>query len=693
MITLTIDNKRVKAAAGASILEAALQADIYIPNICYHPDLKPIGSCRLCVVQVEGRRGLVTACGTAAAEGMQVLTDTPEILRHRRRLMWLILSEHPKDIAANSQLMKLVKYVGCEDLLPDGVFPPKNLPRYANNPVFIKDLSRCILCGRCVQMCQDVRGVGVVGFVNRGIDTIVGTNCGLPLADAGCRYCGACVEVCPSGALVDEMVFEEGSREKALVPCRNTCPAQIDIPRYVGLIAKGRYQDSLEVVREKVPLPHTLGCVCDHPCERECRRGIVNDGISIRNLKRFVAEQDTGRWRDKLRVPPHSGKQVAIVGSGPAGLTAAWFLRLKGHAVTIFDALPKAGGMLRIGIPKYRLPREVLDAEIDTIRGIGVEIRTNTKVRELCSLFEQGYDAVFLAVGAMKGMKMGIPGEESALVLDGIETLKSINLDQPVNIKGHVAVTGGGNVAIDVARCALRTGADKVTMLYRRTREEMPAAEEEIREALNEGVEIMYLVNPLRVEERGAGLAITCIRMELGAPDASGRRRPVPKEGSEFVLEVDRLAIAIGQYSVVPKEFEVELCRRGRIATNGQGTSRDAVFAGGDAAHGPASVIEAIEAGRKGAGEIDRYLGGDGDINQEYVAAEPMDPRLHEASAGFAFHKRVHPEMLAVAERLCGNPEVEKCFTECEATEEATRCMSCQLRLQISSAPMPPEGQ
>jgi len=693
MIKLTIDGKEIQAEPGRSVLEAALDAGIYIPNLCYHPDMPPIGSCRLCIVEIDDMRGLPTACTLRAEDGMVVHTNTPRLNELRQNLIWAILSEHPTDLDESSQLKKVVEWIGVKELLKGYEPRVKDLPIQDEEPLFVRDLSRCILCGRCVRICQYVRGVGAIGFVNRGTNAIVGASFGSSMQDAECRFCGACVEVCPTGALRDKEPCEEADREKTLVPCRNTCPAGVDIPRYVGLIAQGRFQDALEVIRAKVPFPKSLGLVCDHPCEGVCRRVDLHNPIAVRALKRFVAERDSGRWWAKVAVAPDTGKKVAVVGAGPGGLTAAWFLHKLGHGVTVFEALPEPGGMLRVGIPEYRLPREVLDGEIADIERIGVEIKRNTRVESLDELFSQGYDAVFLALGAPEGIPMGIPGEDDPRVLDGISLLKAVSLGEETDIAGDVAVVGGGNVAIDVARCALRVGAKTVVILYRRTREEMPAYEEEVEEALREGVEIQFLVNPKNIAAKGEKLAVECIRMELGEPDESGRRRPVPIEGSEFTLEVDRFIAAIGQRSVVPKGFGVFVNKRGRIEVDVEtvAASREGVFSGGDVTSGPASVIQAIQAGRRAAQSIDKYLGGTGDIDEDFIPPEADEPYLGR-DEGFPDRERAEATFLPVEQRLDGFPEVELGLPDEEtAVREAQRCLRCQLRLTIAKAPMPPE--
>ena len=691
MIKLTIDGKEINAKEEQTVLEAAIENNLYIPNLCYHPDIKPIGGCRLCIVEINGMRGFPISCHTKVTEGMIVKTDTKKLQKLRQNLIWLILSEYPKDIPFSSQLKKVVDYIGVENILFKYVSKTKNLPIFSDNPLFIRDLNRCILCGRCVRICQEVRGVGAIGLINRGIDTYVGTGYTNSLKENECKFCRACVEVCPSGALVDKEEWNEKNREEILIPCKSNCPAGTDIPRYVRLISEGRYQDSVEVIREKFPFPHTLGLVCHHPCEEGCSRTDVNEPISIRELKRFVAEKDNRRWKKKLKIAKPSGKKVAIVGGGPSGLTAAYFLKIKGHDVTVFEMLSKPGGMLKAGIPDYRLPPEVLEKEIKDITDIGVKIKTNTKIDSIDKLFNEGFHAVYLALGAQKGIKMGIEGEDDPRVLDGIETLKKINFGKKVNIEGDIAVVGGGNVAFDIARSSLRVGARSVKIIYRRTREEMPAYDQEIKDALEEGIEILFLTNPVRILPDKNKIKVECIKMELGAPDSSGRRRPIPIDGSEFIITLERLIIGIGQSSAVPKEFNIDLNKKGNVIVKKEipETSRSGVFAGGDLVSGPASVIEAIQAGRTAASAIDKYLGGNGEIEQKLIPDE-KETQFLGRDEGFADKKRAINKMMPVKKRLCGFPQIEYCFDEKTAIEEAKRCLRCQLRLKISKASLPP---
>ena len=463
-------------------------------------------------------------------------------------------------------------------------------------------------------------------------------------------------------------------------PCQNACPAGIDVPRYIRAIGEGKFGEAVAVIREKVPFPAVLGYVCVHFCEAKCRRGQLEEAIAIKELKRFAADHDTGLWKENSRIAPPTGKRIAIVGSGPAGLTVAYYLARLGHEATVFEALPVAGGMMRVGIPSYRLPVEVLEREIREIENVGVEIKTNSRVESLDELFEQGYDAIFTSLGAHRGTDMGIEGENTGSVVDGVDFLRTVNIGNKVDIVDKIMVVGGGNVAIDASRTALRLGAKEVTIVYRRTRAEMPAAAEEIDEALEEGVEIIYLATPTRVTSMDGVLKVEFIRMGLGRIDNSGRRRPVPIEGSEFTGDYDLMIKAIGQECVVPDRYGLAVERGGRIKVDPDtlATSREGIFAGGDVVSGPASVIEAIAAGRQAAISIDKYLGGEGNIDE--VLAPPEEeaaPFNIEEAEGEKY--RPTTKMLPLDERLKGYAQVVLGFNPEQAIEETKRCLRCDL--------------
>lgn len=405
-----------------------------------------------------------------------------------------------------------------------------------------------------------------------------------------------------------------------------------------------------------------------------------------------AAERDDGQWLKLAKKTPPTGKKVAIIGSGPAGLTAGYYLAKQGHAVTVFEALPEPGGMMRVGIPDYRLPTEKLNAEIDIIRKAGVEIKLNTRIESIDDLFTQGYDAVFAAPGAHQGMKMGVEGEDARGVFDGATFLREINLGRKIDTGARVAVIGGGNVAIDAARVSLRTGARKVTIVYRRTRAEMPASPEEVEAALEEEIEIMFLAAPVRIDRVGNVLNLMCTRMELGEPDASGRRRPVPIRDSEFATEFDSIIAAIGQMPDIPGGFNLKLGRGNTIQTSSEtmASSTKGVWAGGDAVSGPASVIEAIAAGRKAAVSIDKYLGGTGDISE--VLAPPSEFSLCVGKDdGFFEWTRPPMPALPVEKRIDNFEEVELGLGDEAAAKEGRRCLQCAVRCIITPPPLPPK--
>jgi len=462
-------------------------------------------------------------------------------------------------------------------------------------------------------------------------------------------------------------------------PCQNACPAGIDVPRYIRLIGDGKFDEAVAVIREKVPFPTVLGYVCVHFCEAKCRRGQLEEAVAIKELKRFAAERDKGLWKQNSKILSPTGKKVAVVGSGPAGLTAAFYLAKLGHSVTVFEALPVAGGMMRVGIPRYRLPAEVLDKEIKEIEDFGVEIKLNTRIDSTDDLFAQGYNAIFIGIGAHRGTNMGIEGEDTPGIIDGADFLREVSLGNEVKIGDKVGVIGGGNVAIDASRTALRLGAKEVTILYRRTRAEMPASPEEIEEAIREGVNIVYLATPVTASRVNGRLNVESIRMQLGRVDQSGRRRPEPMEGSEFTEEYDTMIKAIGQESVTPDGFGVDVGRGGRIQVDDDtlAASREGIFAGGDVVTGPASVIEAIADGRQAAIAIDKYLGGEGDIDEVLAPVEEVPKYVAPEIEGEQYRPEVNT--MPLEKRLSCFDLVELGFDEDKGIEETTRCLRCDL--------------
>jgi heterodisulfide reductase subunit A len=423
-----------------------------------------------------------------------------------------------------------------------------------------------------------------------------------------CTGCGECANSCPV-TVPNEFDLGLGQRKaiyrpfpqavpnaftvdkRGYPPCRSACPAGVNAQGYVALISQGKFKEALEVLRRTMPFAGVCGRVCTHPCELECERGKIDEAVSIRSLKRFMADYELRVGRQKS-APIERTKEdkVAIVGSGPAGLACAYDLIRQGYPVTVFEAAPASGGLLRYGIPEHRLPKQVVDNEIGYIEELGVEIRTNTPVKNLEDIFSQGYEAIFLASGAGGSLKMGIPGEDAKGVIHALDFLKRVSLGTKVDPGERVVVIGGGNAAIDAARVARRLGAKEVTVVYRRSRAEMPAVTTEVDEAEREGVNLHLLTAPVRVlakNERATG--IRCTRMELGEPDASGRRRPMPIKDSEFEIDVDSVIIAVGQAvdkAVLPKELEYT--GWGTIAVDQVTlqTNIEGVFAGGDVVSG-----------------------------------------------------------------------------------------------------------
>ncbi len=691
-VKLNIDGRDVETQKGKSVLDAALDAGIYVPHLCHHPDLPPIGACRLCIVEIEGTEGLVPSCVTTAADGMVVRTKSEEIDRMRRLALELTLAGHPADCGScdkylNCELQSLKQYFSCEDLhVRDR---SKLLPINNSNPLFVHDPNKCVVCGRCVRACYDLRGVGVLFYTKKGRETLTGTTADLPLGDAGCRFCGACAEVCPTGAIQDkEELVKDKKRRHALIPCRYTCPAEIDVPQYIRHIREGNYAAAAAVVREKAPFPAVLGYVCDRPCEDVCRRGEVNEAVSIRELKRFAAEHDEERaWEDNSNKKEPTGKKVAIIGSGPSGLTVAYYLNNQGHAVTVLEAMPYAGGMMRGGIPEYRLPRGVLDREIKDIANRGVEIKTGEKIESVDALLEEGYDAVVVAVGTHCGQKLAIPGADNPGVLIGVDFLKSVNSGNKVVIGDRVMVLGGGNVAFDCARAAVRLGAKQVQLACLESRETMPATDDEIRQGEEEGISVYPARSFTRIiEENGRITGVEFVEVASLSFDEDKNPCIETVENSAHVLEADTVIFAIGQRPEIPPDFGLDTGPGSLIEIDSftLSTSKDGVFAAGDAVIGTSSVIKAIASGRKAAAAADRYLGGSGIIDEKLVAVAEPESCLG-LEEGFASLARCQESCVSPEERVKNFGKVVRDMDEKTAEGESKRCLQCDLRLKITS--------
>ncbi len=472
-------------------------------------------------------------------------------------------------------------------------------------------------------------------------------------------------------------------------PCKEACPAGVDAQTYISLISHGNYRDAIKLVKENNPLPLSICRVCVRDCESACRRSNVDEPVAVNSLKRFIADNDAkAKWTPPVK--RSKGFRIAIVGSGPAGLTAAYYLAIEGYEVTIFEKFPEAGGMLRYGIPEYRLPKAVLDDEINWILGLGVTIKTGVSLGKdfsIADLQRDGFNSVFIAVGAHKASKLGLAGEESvAGVYRGIDFLREVQLHEPPSFEGVVVVVGGGNTAIDAARTALRCGADKVQIVYRRSINEMPAHPEEIAAAQTEGVEILFLTNPQRLlAENNRVTGIECLKMCLEETVPGERPRPIPVEGSEFIVTCNYLIGAIGQgvdTTFAAKDHELDLAKWGTITVNKETleTSVPGVFAGGDAVTGPFTAISSIAQGKKAATAIMHYLqsgNANGTAHKYYSFKHKLATLSEHEFEKFGKQGRVKQGELEVMDRINCFKEVETGYSEKDARDEAERCLEC----------------
>lgn len=689
MAVITIDGTRLEVPENKNVLECALEAGIYIPHLCHHPDLPENGSCRMCIVEVEGQEGVTTSCTLRAQDGMVVHTTSERINKLRTLALELLLAGHPEDCSTcpkygNCELQTLIQYIGANNARMRTRI--KGIKMEEGNPLLIHDMNRCVLCGRCVRACNNLRGVGVLQYNKKDLETYVGTLHGKLLKDEDCRFCTACAEVCPTGSIRDklQLLTTNLKKEEALVPCRTACPAHTDIPRYIRFVKEGDYDAAVAVIREKVPFPNALGHVCSHACELECKRKEVSEAMSIRDIKRYAAEHDTGRyWKGKGKQLPDTGKKVCVVGGGPAGLTAAYYLRKQGHAVTVKEALPTVGGMMSYGIPSYRLPREIVAQEAKVIEDQGVVIETNTKVEKPVELLKE-YDTVLMTIGAHKGVRLPMEGSELPGVLLNIDFLRNASLGQETGMGKRIIVLGGGNVAFDCARTAKRLGAEEIHLACLEAREVMTADDEEIEQAKEEGI----FVHPAQTFERITGTdAVTGVDfMNVKSFTFDENRRAIieKEEGSEHHIDADTVIFATGQRPDLTEEAGLTLGRANSIVVkeNSLATETEGVFAAGDVVYGTKSVILAIASGRDAAVEIDKYLGGDGDISETLAPKQHADPKIGKVE-GFGYFGRTKTQVTPAAERQDNFNEVDHGICDADICGEASRCLQCDLRLQI----------
>lgn len=743
-VRLTINGQAIQVAQGATILDAARAAGIFIPTLCHHPDLptaEGIGAaraiyqgskrienampqavgkgCGLCVVEVEGEADPVRSCATPVRDGMGIVTESDRIAAKRQEDLIPVLARHRHACLTCAQqkgcsgtqcssnvpqyercclqfgsceLQRISNYVGISPATPKWI--PRTLPVMSDQPLFVRDYTLCIGCTRCVRACRDLRGVEAIGFVFDQEGEVQIGSLAPSLEESGCRFCTACVEVCPTGALGDKSA-RPGNKQQDLVACKEACPVHMDVPGYLRLIAQGRRDEATAVIREKVPFPGVLGRICTHPCEEVCRRGEVNEPVSICALKRYAADGDTGAWKIKARIQPDTGRRVAVVGAGPAGLTAAFYLRRLGHGVTLFESESEPGGMLRYGIPPYRLPRDVVEREIGDILELGIDFRANRKLGRdlhLAGLRDDGFAAVFLAVGAPLSRRISIEGADQPDVLWGVEFLRNVATGEAVQLKDKVVVIGGGNVAVDVARTALRCGAGEVSMVCLESRREMPLHEWEIQGAIEEGVRVIPSWGPRRIlREAGRVTELELVKC-ASVFDEKGNFCPAVDDTKDKI-PADQVILAIGQVpdlSFLAEQPEISVAGglmvldRETLETGIKG-----VYAGGDVAKAPGAVIEAVAAGRRAAVAIDRALGGRGEIDEVLCDRGIPSPHIgrHE---GFALLGREKISELDVGRRRQGFFEVALGYTDAQGPKEAGRCLQCDLRLYMRRNASPP---
>ena len=535
-----------------------------------------------------------------------------------------------------------------------------------------------------------MRGVEALGFVFNKNKAVIGTTKSSMFDESDCRFCGACVEVCPTGALTDKDL-PPGEKENILVPCIANCPADIDIPRYINFINEGKYSDAIAVINERIPFPGILGRVCFHPCEDECRRGKLNQPMAICALKWFVSDNDGGSMN--LKAKESTGQKVAIIGSGPSGLTASYYLALSGHSITVFEAEEKIGGMLRYAIPDYRLAPDLLEKELSILRELKVEFKTNTPIgkNKTLSDLSNEFQAVFIASGALLSKKIPVDGSELEGVEWGLDFLRDVKKKKITSISNRVVVIGGGNVAIDVARTAIRLGAKEVQLACLECSEEMPAHDWEIEDAKEEGVVMHPSWGPNKIiGNNGKVTGIDLIKC-TSVFDKGGKFAPKFDDCETKQIETDKVILAIGQNPDLSWIQGINTNKETISINKEMRTNIPSVFAGGEVARGPASVIEAVADGANAASAIDKHLGGDGNIYPSFISKSEPNHNIGKIE-GFAKLDRVKIPKINSSIRKENFKMVENCYNENQAKQEALRCLRCDLRLNIIPVNFPPDN-
>ena len=542
------------------------------------------------------------------------------------------------------------------------------------------DKEKCVACGQCVENCQtNAIKLGQKNCINNPtVSDAYNSDVSIPWDSKTYN--------------IDYRTNRSDVMDSGTAPCKAVCPAHIPVQGYIKLASMGRYTEALELIKKENPFPAVCGRICNKACEQACTRGIVDASVAIDDIKKFIADKDldaSTRFVPKMlnQIGRPYTEKIAVIGAGPAGLSCAYYLAVKGYPVTVFEKEDKLGGMLTLGIPGFRLDKAVVNAEIDILRELGVEFKTGVEVGKDVSLPQlraEGYKAFYLGIGASRGTKLGVPGEELAGVFTGIDFLRDVNLEKPVSIGKRVAVVGGGNVAIDVARTALRLGAEDVTIVYRRSRDEMPAAADEIAEAEEEGVRFMYLAAPVEVLGSGKVSGMKVEVMELGEADAKGRRKPVGT-GKFETLELDAVISAIGQkidLGGISAGTGIQLSSKGAVMVDelSYQTGEPDVFAGGDVVTGPKFAIDAIAAGKEASISIHRYVhpGQTQHLGRDHRDYKPLDAKTVAVSIGsFDTAPRQKAACGSAEEARRTFKDLRGDLTEEQIKKEVKRCLGC----------------
>jgi len=724
-VRFTIDGKDVVVPSGLSVRKASLKNGIYVPGLCSHPELnsfKPFnwseniwqgeqrfehdGStgtendfphCDLCLVSINGGPQ-ERACTTKVAGGLDVRTTGSDLAAARRESLKKILAYHPHacltcaqkegcdriqcsmdvpvdqrccELLGRCEIGKVADFIGIPSDTP--AYRNENRPQITDEPLILRDYELCINCFRCVRVCRDVRGVDVLGAVAFDGRAKVGTNNGPTLPESYCKFCGACVELCPTGALRDQpdvKVLIDGQ-----APCVASCPLGIDVPGYLELIADGNDIEALELIRERAILPGVLGYACFHPCEDVCRRDALDDAVSICALKRYVSDVAADKL-PSINKASSTDKRIAVIGGGPGGLAASSELLKCGHAVTIFDREDKLGGMLRQTIPNFRLPNEIFDRDLKYLYELGLQTRLGVEFgqdTDVDKLRSEGFEAVVLAFGLADAVRLGVEGEDLQNVVPGLDFLRYAARGEVVRFKGEVVIIGGGAVAVDAAMTSRRLGAQTVLMICLEAPEEMPAFKEELDTAREEGIYVINRWGVDRIDGENDMFKRVILKRCTSVFDEQGRFRPEYNPDEMMTVRADRLIVAIGQKpggEVIEQDTE-----------NG-------IFIAGDAVTGPSSIVAAMADGCRAAREVDAYLGS---FKTPEMKNYPICRKEIGRDKEFHNRHRVQPDCISVKERIHSMSEYISTLTESQARNEVSRCLRCNLRSMLMKTPLPPD--